>query len=1325
VSSWLTQFDSSGSGGFVMQTSWSPTSTQWNAFASAGAQRIFAISVPIQSSIGTLTDLNAQSMPFFYLAAGAMAFAQAGALPPPAPWRLGEAIPLQWTYRAFDASQAAFDVSLVASDGSATRIALINPSAPSQRLSSVTISSSFTFPINQTLSGDSFDFLAVRRPAGPGAISALASAANLARALLPPLLSITSPAAGTVISGGSAGASIKLAWTGSSAVLALRLNVALCILADPNAAAAALAATASTSTSAALAQPCVQVMTLATSRLASLPAVAASDSTSSSGGGLNIPLPTSASALMAGTYFVRVTSPLDAPAMVADSIAFSIAVPRTVSVVRPASGVALTAGADVLSVWFSTTSVLSTTQLRLSLVLASAAASALATAAAVFELGSVDNAGTFNWAIPFAPAASAAGLPSAGVWPGAAAPFVVRVCDRSIPSDVVCAASASFTIAAQSAQARVLSVSTILPSQGAAAGAPITVSWSISGAPTSLPVTVELMAARYAFAGGDVSLGVATSGNAGASTFSWNVDPATPLSSPVYALVSVPGQGLWGRSAPVVLQPPPELQGATLSGGVRRLQPLSPSGAMAAFLNSVCAAPGRPVDAGMPWQLCMQTCGACVAAGGTWATLAAASLSFSADGLGPAAALSRAGFEQLGALLGAFSALGVSACLPSRADLSVGPVALTYARLATQQLVPLAVGAPAATLTIAPGPTYTYSTAGMSAGACSLPPSIYASVAVTGAAPGAAPAAVAMGAAQGFGLAAAAVTPCGTTAARVGRADAKSGSLAAAICATTADATALASTLQLAATNLRPAVIAQMSGVGSFRSVSCAFSNLIALSSAQLADVQLASAAAVMQPPPLTNALAAANARPLTGANVAALRSSAQTDGSANWTATTASARSPAGLAAAIATLLVPPPAPPAAAAAASSPIALIAGAAGGGVALIAGVALLVWRRRAARAAEEQRQMVLAMKGSAYSGGGGGGYAGEGGDVAFENPMNFGGGVRYPHEVRVDGPAGRDGWPGDGAPGDGWRGDAERGDGDRGEGELPAHGIVAPHELHHHAHTHAPPPGHAHAHAPPPGHAHHAGGEGEPAAAERSAADDALPGEETEVDAGGTKSKKSSSVSASAMPAAAAAPALAATPALAPPPAAAAAVAPAAALAPVEDASAPDAGAPAEAEDPAAADAKARARAALDADELPPGWSWDQTEEGEMFFVRADGSTVWDDPRETWEVYWPCFLKAEKKKKKDKKESKLPPGWVKRKTDDGETYYENEDSGETSWKKPRDKKKKKSDKSWLADTWEERETDDGAVYYENTRTGETTWDVPKGFVPKKADDDDD
>jgi hypothetical protein len=129
----------------------------------------------------------------------------------------------------------------------------------------------------------------------------------------------------------------------------------------------------------------------------------------------------------------------------------------------------------------------------------------------------------------------------------------------------------------------------------------------------------------------------------------------------------------------------------------------------------------------------------------TWATLAAASLSFSADGLGPAAALSRAGFEQLGALLGAFSALGVSACLPSRADLSVGPVALTYARLATQQLVPLAVGAPAATLTIAPGPTYTYSTAGMSAGACSLPPSIYASVAVTGAAPGAAPAAVAMG----------------------------------------------------------------------------------------------------------------------------------------------------------------------------------------------------------------------------------------------------------------------------------------------------------------------------------------------------------------------------------------------------------------------------------------------------------------------------------------------------------------------------------------------------------------------------------------------------
>ena len=125
----------------------------------------------------------------------------------------------------------------------------------------------------------------------------------------------------------------------------------------------------------------------------------------------------------------------------------------------------------------------------------------------------------------------------------------------------------------------------------------------------------------------------------------------------------------------------------------------------------------------------------------------------------------------------------------------------------------------------------------------------------------------------------------------------------------------------------------------------------------------------------------------------------------------------------------------------------------------------------------------------------------------------------------------------------------------------------------------------------------------------------------------------------------------------------------------------------------AEADAKARASAAHDADELPPGWQWAQSDDGATYFTSPDGEATWADPRDDFEVYWRCFLvkpsakssqsskpSKKDKKKKEKKEKKpkeassknapLPPGWEQLKTEDGHTYYENVESGVTSWERP-------------------------------------------------------
>lgn len=61
--------------------------------------------------------------------------------------------------------------------------------------------------------------------------------------------------------------------------------------------------------------------------------------------------------------------------------------------------------------------------------------------------------------------------------------------------------------------------------------------------------------------------------------------------------------------------------------------------------------------------------------------------------------------------------------------------------------------------------------------------------------------------------------------------------------------------------------------------------------------------------------------------------------------------------------------------------------------------------------------------------------------------------------------------------------------------------------------------------------------------------------------------------------------------------------------------------------------------------------------------------------------------------------------WEQLKTDDGQVYYYNKETLETSWTLPEGEEA-------TVPTWQEYTTNDGKTYYYNESTGETTWDKP-------------
>jgi pre-mRNA-processing factor 40 len=99
------------------------------------------------------------------------------------------------------------------------------------------------------------------------------------------------------------------------------------------------------------------------------------------------------------------------------------------------------------------------------------------------------------------------------------------------------------------------------------------------------------------------------------------------------------------------------------------------------------------------------------------------------------------------------------------------------------------------------------------------------------------------------------------------------------------------------------------------------------------------------------------------------------------------------------------------------------------------------------------------------------------------------------------------------------------------------------------------------------------------------------------------------------------------------------------------------------------------------------------------------------------------------KRRKKKGGAKGDSDWEAHQDEDGDTYYANAKTGETSWTDPRGgrpvslKKNpmarielaevgRQASASMGASAWEQHETEDGTPYWHNTDTDETTWEQP-------------
>ena len=52
------------------------------------------------------------------------------------------------------------------------------------------------------------------------------------------------------------------------------------------------------------------------------------------------------------------------------------------------------------------------------------------------------------------------------------------------------------------------------------------------------------------------------------------------------------------------------------------------------------------------------------------------------------------------------------------------------------------------------------------------------------------------------------------------------------------------------------------------------------------------------------------------------------------------------------------------------------------------------------------------------------------------------------------------------------------------------------------------------------------------------------------------------------------------------------------------------------------------AKKLFDEHELPPHWSWDEADDGEVYYIDHEGETTWDDPRENFEDFFKFYVNS-------------------------------------------------------------------------------------------------
>jgi hypothetical protein len=155
-------------------------------------------------------------------------------------------------------------------------------------------------------------------------------------------------------------------------------------------------------------------------------------------------------------------------------------------------------------------------------------------------------------------------------------------------------------------------------------------------------------------------------------------------------------------------------------------------------------------------------------------------------------------------------------------------------------------------------------------------------------------------------------------------------------------------------------------------------------------------------------------------------------------------------------------------------------------------------------------------------------------------------------------------------------------------------------------------------------------------------------------------------------------------------------------------------------------------------------WTETQDDEGHIYYYNTKTEeTSWDRPAEFDGKDNDVNTEQDQDKEKrisEATEIKAVGDWVEAQDDDGQTYYYNAKTDETSWDRPvefnnkykagengeeegKDEGTSVAKEAKTVGNWEEAQDDEGRTYYYNAKTDETSWDRPDEFESEHKDGD--